>query len=134
MRKSFCSAAASFLTAAAFASIALTALTLIGVGSFNLGFALTAPVIFFPFALVAVVVLGIPTFLLMRPLAPGTWWMAVFAGLVLGIVLRGILLLILQASLDVPIELLTALSTLVFWLVWRWGEKREGACCACARP
>jgi len=135
MMKGLCSATAGFLAAAAIAALGLSAMMISGGGRFDLEDALMAalmvPVVFFPYALVAVVVLGVPTFLLMRPLAPGKWWMAVVAGLILGVLLRYILFMMLGMSLDLAIVPLTALSTLVFWRVWRWVEERESACCAC---
>jgi hypothetical protein len=61
--------------------------------------------------------------------------MAVAAGLVLAVPLRCALPLILPGQIPLPdvliLEPLTALSTLVFWLVWRWVGEREGACGAC---
>jgi hypothetical protein len=131
MVKGLCSATAGFLAAAAVAALGLSASMVFGGGWFDLEAALMVPVVFFPFVLVAVVVLGVPTFLLMRPLAPGKWWMAVAAGLVLGFLLRCILSVMLGTSLDLAIVPLTALSALVFWRVWRWVEERQSACCAC---
>jgi hypothetical protein len=131
MEKGLWSVVAGFVAAVIFPTFVLSVSMAIGTGSLQAG--LIAPVLFFPYALIGVVVLGIPTFLLLRPLAPAKWWMAVAAGLILGIPLRLILSLILPKTplTDMLIlEPLTALSTLAFWLVWRWAEERESACCA----
>jgi hypothetical protein len=101
---------------------------------YDLESVLVSSVLYFPFALIVVVVLGIPTLTLLYPFRSGRWWMPVVAGLILGVPL----LLALpgqptmaNALIFVP---LTALSALVFWLVWRWvGERECGVCCA-ARP
>ena len=133
MRKAFCSAATGFLAAAALPSIALPALMMIGTGRFDLEMALKAPIGFFPLALIIVLVFGVPTFLLLRPFRPGYWTMPLAAGAMLGL----LLLLLLQLALPGPfafllvllVTSLSALSALVFWLVWCWVEEREG--CAC---
>ena len=134
MRKSFCSAAVGFLAAAAFASMTLSALMKVGTGRFDLEVALKAPMGFFPFALVIVLVFGVPTFFLLRPFTPGHWTMPLAAGAMLGLLLLLLLQLVLPgqaASLLVLLVVsLSASSALVFWLVWRWAEKRERACCA----
>jgi len=76
-----------------------------------------------------VTVLGTPTFLLLRPFAPGKWWMALAAGLVLGIPLCLIIpgrptLIVISIVMS-----LTGLSALVFWLVWRWAAERKDGWC-----
>lgn len=122
MKKAICSATTGFAAAAAFASIAVSALLLISAGTFDL-LLLMAPVALFPFALMVVLALGVPTFLLLHPLAPGHWSMPLVAGSILG----GLLMLVLPMPILVP---LSALSALVFWVVWRREEQREGTSCA----
>jgi hypothetical protein len=133
MGKSFCSASAGFLAAAAFVSIALPSLMLIGSGDFDLEFALKGPVGFFPFVLIVVVVFGVPTFLLLRRFKPGHWSMPLAAGAFLGVLLLLTLDLVLGGE-STPlfvliIVLLSAASAFVFWLVWRWADERAGAWC-----
>lgn len=122
MKKAICSATTGFAAAAAFVSIAVPALMSISAGTFDLLLLMT-PVALFPIALMVVLVLGVPTFLLLRPLAPGHWSMPLVAGSILG----GLLMLVLPMPVLVP---LSALSALVFWVVWRREEEREGAGCA----
>jgi len=134
MKKAVCSAVIGFLAAAAFAAIALPSLILIGAGSFDVAAGLKASVGFFPFALVVVVILGVPTFLLLRPFRPGHWSMPLIAGTILGLLLLLVLDLALGGGftflLVLTVVSLSALSALVFWLVWRWADEREGGCCA----
>jgi hypothetical protein len=132
MWKGFCSATAGFLAAAAFASTTMSVLMMIGTGRFDLEFALKAPMGFFHFALVIVLVFGIPTFLLLRPFRPGHWMMPLAAGAMLGLVLLSLLQLALPGQFAFLLVLLVvSLSALVFLLVWRWAEEGQGACCAC---
>jgi hypothetical protein len=101
------------------------------VGRLDLEDILIAPVVFFPFALVAALVLGVPTFLALSPLAPGRWWIALVAGAVLSVPLLLVLPGEPTSEMTLIFTPLSALSALVFWLVGRWIEEREGACCAC---
>ena len=133
MRKSLCSAAAGFLAAAVVPTVVLSVSVPFTGTRFDLEGAMVELVLFFPFAVASVVTLGIPTFLILRPFAPGEWWIAVAVGLVLAVPLRYALQLILPGKGLLPdplvLEPLTTLSALVFWLVWRWVEERERACC-----
>jgi hypothetical protein len=121
MKKDICSATAGFFAAAAFAAVGLSVWMAFAVGGFDFEFFLMAPVAFFPIALIVVVVLGVPTFLLLRPFKPGHWSMPLMAGSGLGV----LLIVVLPMPILVP---LSALSALVFWLVWRREEERGGAC------
>jgi hypothetical protein len=90
--------------------------------------ALTAPqalLIFYFYSFVFVIVLGVPTFLALRPFRPGHWWSVAAVGALLGIGIAK--LLRLTGKLD-PHDLLWAvpsavLSAITFWLIWKWGAK-----------
>jgi hypothetical protein len=117
-----------FLAAAVFATLVLSVAVPIGsVYDYDLESVLMLSAVYFPFALIAVVVLGIPTLVLLYRFRPGRWWMPVVAGLILGVPL----LLALPGEPDLANALifvpLSALSALVFWLVWRRLSEREGA-------
>jgi hypothetical protein len=115
-----------FLAAAVFPTVMLAVLEALTT-SYDLATVLVFSVLAFPVAATAVVMLGVPTFLVLRRFAPGQWWMPLVAGLILGMPL----LLVLPGQLSLKTALtfvpLTALSALVFWLVWRWLSEREGA-------
>src|SRR5687767_13497438 len=119
MSRGICSAAVGFLAAAVFPTLVLS-VSMPSSWGYQLEDILTAPVVYFPFAVAAVVVLGVPTFLVLRLFGTGRWWIAVIAGLILGIPL----LLALPGQPDLGTALifvpLTALSALFFWMVWRW--------------
>ncbi len=78
----------------------------------------------FLFSLAANVLLGVPTFLIMRKLKWMRWWSAVAVGLVLGALLS---VLIRFPSFDasdfLTIVPLTVLSTLTFWVIWKFQER-----------
>jgi hypothetical protein len=117
-----------FLAAAMFATLGLSVAVPIGsVYDYDLESVLVLSAVNFPVALVAAVVLGIPTLVLLYRFRPGRWWMPVVAGSILGVPL----LLALPGEPDLPNAVifvpLSALSALVFWLVWRWLSEREGA-------
>ena len=117
-----------FLAAAVFATLALSVSVPFGSDYYyDLESVLMLSALYFPFALIAVVVLGIPAFVLLYRFRPGRWWMPVVAGSILGVPL----LLALPGKPDLANALifvpLSALSALVFWLVWRWLSEREGA-------
>lgn len=133
MKKAVCSAAAGFLAAAAFPTLVLSVSMPFGLVyvDYDLESVLMSSVVYFPFALVDVVVLGIPTLLLLYPFRPGRWWMPVVAGLILGVPLFLTLPgdpTLAGALIFMP---LSALTALVFWRVWRWVGEREGVCGAC---
>jgi hypothetical protein len=114
-----------FLAAAAFATLVLAVSVPFGsVYDDYLESVLVLLLQYFPFALVAVVALGVPTLVLLYRFRP------VVAGLILGVPL----LLALPGQPDLANALifvpLSALSALVFWFVWRWLSERESACCA----
>jgi hypothetical protein len=73
-------------------------------------------------------------FLLLRPFGPGHWSMPLVAGAILGFLVLLVLDLVLGGEstflLMSIVVSLSAISALVFWLVWRWADEREGACCA----
>jgi hypothetical protein len=121
-----------FLAAAAFATLVLAVSVPFGSVYDDDYFesVLVLLLLYLPFALVAVVALGVPTLVLLYRFRPGRWWMPVVAGLILGVPL----LLALPGQPDLANALifvpLSALSALVFWFVWRWLSEREGACCA----
>src|SRR5687768_14908405 len=101
-----------FLAAAVFATLVLSVAVPIGsVYDYDLESVLVLSAVYFPFALIAVVVLGIPTLVLLYRFRPGRWWMPGEPDLA-------------NALIFVP---LSALSALVFWLVWRRLSEREGA-------
>jgi hypothetical protein len=110
MKKAVCEASLGFAAAAACAAVGLSAWIIFAAGSFHPIF-LMAPVAIFPTVLMVVLALGVPTFLLLRPLKPGHWSMPIVAGAILGL----LLMRLSQMPIFVP---LSALSALVFWLVW----------------
>jgi hypothetical protein len=87
------------------------------------GFSIGWFAIAYVFAIGFVSILGVPAFLLLRPLRPGHWWSVGAAGMLLGF---GVALLV--GSFNVPefrelmvTGALGGLSAIVFWLVWRLG-------------
>jgi hypothetical protein len=119
LKKAVCAASLAFAAAAAFAAVSLSAWLAFSSGSFDL-ILLMAPVFFFPIALMVILPLGVPTFLLLRPLKPGHWSMPIVAGAILGLLPMHLW----QMPVLVP---LSALSALVFWLTWLRTEERERA-------
>jgi hypothetical protein len=121
-----------FVAAAIFPSAAMSVLSVVTADHYDLPRMLAGVAIFLPFAVAAVAVFGIPAFLLMRRFAPGEWWMA--AGV--GWILSPLLLLVLPDQLVATngpfFIVMTVLTALVFWWVWRWAEDRVGIWC-CAR-
>jgi hypothetical protein len=77
----------------------------------------------YPFSVAAVLVFGLPTFLLLRRFRPGQWWSVIFIGLFLGcIVAIAIGLPSLPDLHDfATMSPLGALSALAFWLIWKRG-------------
>jgi hypothetical protein len=82
-------------------------------------------VVLLPFSVATVVVLGLPAFLLLRPLRPSNWWSVSVIGFLLGLVTAvisrlpshpGIFESLVMASLG-------ALSAFIFWIVWNYGRK-----------
>jgi len=73
--------------------------------------------VFYPFSAVFVFGLGVPTFLLLRPLRPGAWWSVAAIGFLLGIVVAVALRLpYLPNPEDFPgMGALGAFTALVFW-------------------
>lgn len=82
--------------------------------------------IYYFYSLHAVVLLGLPTFIILRPLRPGHWWSVAAIGFVLGIVvvfaIRGISG---QLATRPPLEdtlaagALAAGAAVAFWSIWR---------------
>ena len=74
-------------------------------------------VVLYPFSLVATIVFGVPAFLLLRPLRPGRWWAVAAVGFLLGILVSTALRLDPDPYwvMGPP----AAISTLVFWLIWK---------------
>ena len=78
----------------------------------------------YPFSLFAILVLGLPTFLLLRRFAPGRWWWVMPTGFALGMCVAVVIGLpnFPRASGLLQMGLLGAGSALVFWLIWRRGQ------------
>jgi hypothetical protein len=129
MGESPCPEAAGFLAASIFPALVLTVLWPLS-GRYDLESMSKTFIVYFSGALAAVVLLGIPSFLILRPLAPGKWWMPLVAGSILSIPLIFVLPghATLESLVFVPV---TAFSALVFWLVWRWLYEREGTYWGC---
>ena len=77
----------------------------------------------YPFSLLFVLMLGLPTFLALRPYGPGHWWSVAIVGLILGVVVGITLRLPGPPDFrDVPTTgALGVASALAFWMIWRWG-------------
>ena len=79
---------------------------------------------FFPFSAAAVIVFGMPAYLLLRRFGPGNWWSVLAVGFLLGVPVA--IALRLPGRPDFRDFLTTgplaAASTLVFWLIWRRGR------------
>jgi len=78
---------------------------------------------FYLFSTIFVVVLGVPTFLLLRPFRPGHWWSVAAAGFLLGV-----LAAVIMRSPNNPnshdfisFGPIGAATAVVFWLIWRYG-------------
>jgi hypothetical protein len=125
-----CPESAGFLAASIVPALVLSVLAPLS-GSHDIESISLTFVLYFQAAMGAVVLFGMPTFFVLRRFAPGKWWMAVTAGLTLSIPL--VLLIpgrpnLAAIAIFAP---LTALSALVFRLVWRWLSEWEGTCCGC---
>ena len=89
----------------------------------NFASALGLSVVFYPFALVATVVLGGPLFLAFRRLRLVRWWSALASGSIAGCVVVMVLSTPSVESLCL-FALQGALAGFVFWLLWRLGMVR----------
>ena len=74
-----------------------------------------------PFAFGAALVLGIPTFFLLRPFRPGSFWSVALVGFCLGALVQFILLYPVQPPLSIVVRygILGTVSTIAFWSIWR---------------
>ena len=131
MERSPCPEVAGFLAASVFPALVLAVLWPLS-RSHDLVSVSGTFIVYFLGAITAVVLLGIPSFLILRPLAPGKWWMPLVAGSILSIPLIFVMpgSPSLESLVFVPV---TALSALVFWLVWRWLYERDDTCLLCSR-
>lgn len=80
--------------------------------------------VFYHFSAAFTVLFGLPAFLLLRRFAPGRWWSVLGVGFLLGMPVGIVLRL---PDLPNPNDMLiygplAAGSTLLFWLIWRWGN------------
>jgi hypothetical protein len=87
------------------------------------GFSIGWFAIAYVFAIGFVSILGVPAFLLLRPLRLGHWWSVGAAGMLLGF---GVATLLRSFNAPEFRELLVTgalggLSAIVFWLIWRLG-------------
>ena len=82
---------------------------------------LSSALIFYPFAVAFVVLLGLPTFLLLRPFRPGHWWSATIVGFLLGAIVAAVVRLPSFPALRELLQFgsMAALSAVAFWLIWR---------------
>ena len=78
-----------------------------------------------PFSVSAVIVLGLPAFLVLRPLRPGNWWCVSVIGFLLGLVTVVIIRLPSHPGFSESLVMgsLGALSAYIFWIVWKFGAK-----------
>ncbi len=93
-------------------------------GSLNTKSFLISFLVALPFSIAANVLLGLPTFLLLKKLNLINGWMVSAAGIVLGIFLSVVIQLpgfdIRGLLIFVP---LTTVSSLAFWIIWRLASK-----------
>lgn len=81
----------------------------------------------YPFSLAFVMVLGIPTFLLLRRFGTGWWWLILPIGFFLG----SLVLMAFQSPIYLTFRevalygSLGAASALVFWLIWRRSKNAD---------
>jgi hypothetical protein len=76
--------------------------------------------VFYPFSLGAVVVLGLPSFAVLRPFRPGRWWFVVPVGFFLGTLVDVVLKLRRPDLLNIVTDgILGVPAALVFWWIWR---------------
>ena len=88
------------------------------------------PLVFYPWALAATLICGVPAFLLLRRFHLVAWWSASLAGFLVGV---GVLLFIpprippFKGLLPAAIAWggIGAFSGFVFWLIWRKGKASE---------
>ena len=87
--------------------------------------------IFYFYAAWAAVILGLPSFLLLRKLGAIRWWSASLVGLIVGILglafvsPRGMYSLSTDLGLCVLWGSIGALSAVVFWVIWRRGHGKR---------
>ena len=125
---------AAFLVAPLVAAfgIALTSALKNGVQPLDASDLAVWTLIYYVYATWAVVILGLPTFLLLRKLGAIRWWSASLVGFVAGILVlvlmgwRSMSALSDDPALSALWGSIGALSALAFWVIWRHGR----ACCA----
>ena len=119
-------AAVGFFAASIFPAVVLSVAAPLD-GKLSISSAAISFVVAYPFSAAFALLLGIPTFLLLRRFGPGTWWAVLAIGFVLGILVSIMVRLPSQPNphdflVDGP---LAAGSALVFWLIWRRGARRQ---------
>lgn len=97
-------------------------------GQMRIGSVLYTFVLAYPFSAFFTVVLGLPAFLLLRRFRPGHWWSVSIVGILLGVL---VVIILSSANFSDPdariflvYGLTAALSTLVFWWIWRQGATK----------
>ena len=111
--------ALAFLMASVFPAIALSAIEVAkGYLDFKgfLGWAL----IFYFFTFGVTVIVGLPAYLLLERFHQVTWWSAMLTGII-----GGVVMVFIFKSLSLSVVLVGGFSGLVFWIIWRWGNKKS---------
>jgi len=104
---------------------AVIALTAPVSGDVSVGLTVRTFLFILPQSIAAVVVLGLPTFLVLRRYAPWRWWWVLIVGLLLGLPVAIAIYLPAAPALRSCLYygLIGAASALTFWLIWRQGER-----------
>jgi len=101
-------------------------------GTHRIGSILSTFAVAYPFSVVAVIFLGLPAFLLLRPFRPGHWWSVLAVGFLLGAMVSVIVRLpsVPNFSDFFRYGPIGALAAYVFWLIWKRhaGRKLENDC------
>lgn len=118
--KEITAAAAGFLVASAIPAAIFSTLWPLD-ETHRIGSIASSFVVAYPFSAAATILLGLPTFLLLRPFRPGQWWSVLAAGFLLGTIASILIRLPGQPDLaDVLKNGPTgAVTALVFWLIWK---------------
>lgn len=116
------SAAAGFLVAPVVPAVAFS--LLYPLAGFEIISILASFAVYYPYSATAVLLLGLPAFLALRPFRPGNWWSVMSVGFLLGVLVAIILRLpstILHPEDFIVTGPIAAISALVFWLIWKRG-------------
>ena len=86
-------------------------------------------VVFYPYAAIAAVVLGLPSFLILRKFGAIRWWSTMLVGVAVGIIVFAFVFpggtsAVFSDPRSLACGSIGAFSAFIFWLIWRQGHLR----------